>query len=46
MTRRLLIAALLALFGSGIACNKSDEPDVAVADAGRWSHFLHGHRRK
>jgi lysophospholipase L1-like esterase len=26
MTRRLLIAALLALFGSGIACSKSDNP--------------------
>jgi lysophospholipase L1-like esterase len=26
MNRRLLIAALLALFGSGIACNKSDSP--------------------
>jgi lysophospholipase L1-like esterase len=26
MHRRLLIAALLALFGSGIACNKSDSP--------------------
>jgi lysophospholipase L1-like esterase len=25
MTRRLLIAALLALFGSGIACSKSDD---------------------
>jgi lysophospholipase L1-like esterase len=26
MTRRLLIAALLALFGSGIACSKSENP--------------------
>lgn len=26
MNRRLIIAALLALFGSGLACNKSDDP--------------------
>jgi lysophospholipase L1-like esterase len=26
MNRRLAIAALLALFGSGLACNKSDDP--------------------
>ena len=46
MNRRLLIAALLALFGSGIACSKSDSPTRPRRRRQRRAHFLHGHRRK
>jgi lysophospholipase L1-like esterase len=33
MTRRVLIATLLALFGSGIACNKSESPSSPTPTA-------------
>jgi lysophospholipase L1-like esterase len=33
MNRRLLIAALLALFGSGIACSKAESPTSPTPDA-------------